>query len=207
MSDPNVKKTIQITPELFKVGSGGGGEKQRRKERRGRPTQKANPLKKELMNKIKQHASKNNRSLKGGKDFTSSFEEHMDYLNTLAQKRKLKIHSELPKELMKSSVSGTPPMVSAATPVSVATPVSAATPVSGTPPMVSVATPVSGTPPMVSVATPVSGTQPMVSAATPVSGTPPMVSVATPVSAATPVSGTSPMVSVATPVSGTSHHL
>ena len=41
MSDPNVKKTIQITPELFKVGSGGGGEKQRRnKERRSRPARK-----------------------------------------------------------------------------------------------------------------------------------------------------------------------
>jgi hypothetical protein len=101
MSEPDVKKTISINPELFKV-SNDKGRKREKKERRARPTQRANPLKKELMNKIKSHASKHNKTLKNPPNFEGSFEDHMEYLSNLAKKRKLKIHSELPSELAKT---------------------------------------------------------------------------------------------------------
>ena len=50
MADSNVKKTIQINPVLFS-GKGGGGAREKR-EKKPRPTQRNNPLKKELMNRI-----------------------------------------------------------------------------------------------------------------------------------------------------------
>ena len=87
MSEPDVKKTISINPELFKV-SNDKGRKREKKERRARPTQRANPLKKELMNKIKSHASKHNKTLKNPPNFEGSFEDHMEYLSNLAKKRK-----------------------------------------------------------------------------------------------------------------------
>ena len=99
MADSNVKKTIQINPVLFS-GKGGGGAREKR-EKKPRPTQRNNPLKKELMNRIKQHASNHNKTLKQKKDFESSFDEHMDYLSTLSKKRKVKVHSQLPSELAK----------------------------------------------------------------------------------------------------------
>ena len=89
MSEPDVKKTISINPELFKV-SNDKGKKREKKERKVRPTQRANPLKKELMNKIKSHASKYNKTLKNRSSFEGSFEDHMEYLSNLAKKRKLK---------------------------------------------------------------------------------------------------------------------
>lgn len=103
MSELDVKKTISINPELFKVSNDKGkGRKREKKERKARPTQRANPLKKELMNKIKSHASKHNKTLKNTPSFESSFEDHMEYLSNLTKKRKLKIHSELPSELAKT---------------------------------------------------------------------------------------------------------
>ena len=99
MSD--VKKTIQITPELFKVT----GEKSRAKKsktQKNRPKQQSNPLKKELMSKIKEHAKRNKQTFKEGKEFTTNFDEHMEYLNILSQKRKLKVHTSLPNELQKN---------------------------------------------------------------------------------------------------------
>ena len=104
MSDPNVKKTIQITPELFSVSNTSGKTKKERKNKtqKKRPQQsQSNPLKKELMNKIKSHAQKNKKTLKENKDFANTFEEHMDYLSNLSRKKKLQIHSELPDELKK----------------------------------------------------------------------------------------------------------
>ena len=104
MSDPNVKKTIQITPELFSVNnSSGKRKKEKNKTQKNRPKQRSNPLKKELMNKIKSHAKKNKQTLKENKDFASTFEEHMDYLSNLSRKKKLQIHSELPDELKKEN--------------------------------------------------------------------------------------------------------
>jgi len=101
MSD-SVKKTIQINPELFKVSS--SGSKSKNRTQKNRPKPRANPLKKELMNKIKNHAQKNKKTMKEGKDFASNFEEHMSYLNDLVEKKKkLKIHTELPAELQKPS--------------------------------------------------------------------------------------------------------
>lgn len=101
MSD-SVKKTIQINPELFKVSS--SGSKSKNRTQKNRPKPRANPLKKELMNKIKSHAQKNKKTMKEGKDFASNFEEHMSYLNNLVEKKKkLKIHTELPAELKKPS--------------------------------------------------------------------------------------------------------
>lgn len=111
MSDPNVKKTIQITPELFSVSNTSGKTKKEKKNKtqKKRPQQsKANPLKKELMNKIKSHAQKNKKTLKENKDFANTFEEHMDYLSNLSRKKKLQIHSELPDELKKGSATTTP---------------------------------------------------------------------------------------------------
>ena len=104
MSDPNVKKTIQITPEFFSVNnSSGKRKKEKNKTQKNRPKQRSNPLKKELMNKIKSHAKKNKQTLKENKDFASTFEEHMDYLSNLSRKKKLQIHSELPDELKKEN--------------------------------------------------------------------------------------------------------
>jgi len=101
MSD-SVKKTIQINPELFKVSSSGSKSKSRTQKNRPKP--RANPLKKELMSKIKSHAQKNKKTMKDGKDFASNFEEHMSYLNDLVEKKKkLKIHTVLPAELQKPS--------------------------------------------------------------------------------------------------------
>lgn len=101
MSD-SVKKTIQINPELFKVSS--SVSKSKNRTQKNRPKPRANPLKKELMNKIKSHAQKNKKTMKEGRDFASNFEEHMSYLNDLVEKKKkLKIHTELPAELQKPS--------------------------------------------------------------------------------------------------------
>ena len=206
------EKTIQITPELFKVKSDKSNKsKERREKRHNRPTQKSNPLKKQLMNKIKQHASKHNKTLKQNKDFTTTFEEHMDYLSTLSKRKKLKIHSSLPEELAnppKSVTNEIKPVPSTpvpATPVP-ATPVPAtpvpATPVPSTPvPATPVpATPVSATP---VPATPVPAT-PVPSTPVPATPVPSTPVPATPVSA-TPVSATPvPATPVpATPVSAT----
>ena len=104
MSD-SVKKTIQINPELFKVSSSGSkSKKPRNYTQKKRPVQRSNPLKKELLSKIKSHAQKNKKTIKEKKDFATSFEEHMDYLNNLVQKqKKINIHTELPNELKKHS--------------------------------------------------------------------------------------------------------
>ena len=109
MSDPNVKKTIQINPDLFSVSSSDknkrrNGGSSNKTQKRTRPVQRSNnPLKKELMNKIKHHASKNNKTLKENKEFATTFEDHLNYLSELSKKRKLKVHSELPNDLMKNS--------------------------------------------------------------------------------------------------------
>ena len=105
MSDPNVKKTIQITPELFSINNSSGKTKKEKKNKtqKQRPEQRSNPLKKQLMNKIKSHAKKNRKTLKEKKDFASTFEEHMEYLSNLSRKKKLQIHSDLPEDLKKTN--------------------------------------------------------------------------------------------------------
>ena len=104
MSEP-LRKTIQINPELFSVtNSSGKTRKSRSVTQKKRPTIRSNPLKKELLNKIKTHAQKNKKTLKENNDFATTFEEHMDYLNSLVEKRKkLKIHTELPSTLQKAN--------------------------------------------------------------------------------------------------------
>ena len=53
------------------------------------------------MNKIKEHAKKNNKTLKHQHDDTisSEIDSHMDYLMNLEKKQKIKINTKLPKEL------------------------------------------------------------------------------------------------------------
>ena len=101
-----VKKTIQLNPELLRVTNKNGNVKSSKKHtQKRRPVERPNPLKKELMNKIKEHAGKHNRTLKNkDKTFESTFEEHLDYLSTLSKRQKVKIHTELPNELQKNNV-------------------------------------------------------------------------------------------------------
>tara|TARA_B110001469_G_C9647743_1_gene328483 strand:- start:1994 stop:2911 length:918 start_codon:yes stop_codon:yes gene_type:complete len=96
------KKTIQITPELFKISREGKSKKTKSQTRKKPTAIKNNPLKRELMNKIKEHAKKNNKTLKNRENHDSTtFESHMDYLLTLSKKQKLKVNTELPNELKK----------------------------------------------------------------------------------------------------------
>lgn len=102
MSD--IKKTIQLNPELLKVTNKNGNVKSNKKHtQKRRPVERSNPLKKELMNKIKQHAGKHNKTLKNkDKMFETRFEEHLDYLSSLSKRQKVKIHTELPNELQRN---------------------------------------------------------------------------------------------------------
>jgi hypothetical protein len=96
------KKTIQITPELFKISHEGKSKKTKSQTRKKPPAIRNNPLKRELMNKIKQHAKKHNKTLKNREnDDSTTFESHMDYLLNLSKKQKVKVNTELPNELQK----------------------------------------------------------------------------------------------------------
>jgi len=100
------KKTIQITPELLGLAS--PPKAKRNKTRKNPPTSKKNPLKQALMNKIKEHAKKNNKTLKQhGGTASSEIDNHMNYLMNLEKKQKIKINTKLPKELEKHTESTT----------------------------------------------------------------------------------------------------
>lgn len=103
------KKTIQITPELFRLSA--APKATRNKTRKNPPKSKKNPLKQALMNKIKEHAKKNNKTLKHQHDDTisSEIDSHMDYLMNLEKKQKIKINTKLPKELEGPVETRTPP--------------------------------------------------------------------------------------------------
>ena len=108
------KKTIEISPELF---SGNLSKTKKRREKKAKPKNllKPNTLKKALLKRIKEHASKNNNKLKEEKKqdntFENEFDKHIDYLSSLSIENKKKktqknlsnkpspVNVELPLEL------------------------------------------------------------------------------------------------------------
>jgi hypothetical protein len=93
------KKTIKINPELFHISS----EKTRKnRDKKNRPVLSPiinpNSIKKQLLNKIKEHKSQEkkqneDKSTKDDTEFNDEFNDSIEYLSSLSKKRK-----EVPKE-------------------------------------------------------------------------------------------------------------
>jgi len=82
-----LKKTIKINPELFNIGD----KTRKNREKKTRPSIpaviKPNSLKKELLNRIKEHRTKETDS--GSKSsFTDEFHDSINYLSSLSKKHK-----------------------------------------------------------------------------------------------------------------------
>ena len=92
------QKTIQLNPEFLSSGGGKRRDKNNttRKERKVRPTANVNPskLRKELLNRIKNHQDKTEKERKVNEEpknedvFTNEFNNSMNYLEELSKKRK-----------------------------------------------------------------------------------------------------------------------
>jgi hypothetical protein len=87
-----LKKTIKINPELFNISN-----KTKKREKNSRPVNnniniKPNSIKKELLNRIKQHRTKdviNNASTTPSQNnFTDEFTDSINYLSSLSKKHK-----------------------------------------------------------------------------------------------------------------------
>ena len=88
------KKTIKINPELFQVSS------EKTKKNRGRVVRpiipaivNPNSIKKQLLNKIKEHKQQENKSVttktaKEEKEFSDEFNDSIEYLSSLSKKQK-----------------------------------------------------------------------------------------------------------------------
>ena len=94
-----LKKTIKINPELFNIG-----DKTRKiREKKQRPSMplvvKPNSLKKELLNRIKEHRNKEIEP-SGKPSFSDEFHDSINYLSTLSKKHKDDADKERRRELM-----------------------------------------------------------------------------------------------------------
>jgi hypothetical protein len=92
-----LKKTIKINPELFNIGD----KTRKNREKKTRPSIpaviKPNSLKKELLNRIKEHRTKETDS--GSKSsFTDEFHDSINYLSSLSKKHKENSEREKKKE-------------------------------------------------------------------------------------------------------------
>lgn len=88
------KKTIKINPELFHISS---EKTKKNRERKIRPVLSPlinpNSIKKQLLNKIKEHKTQekklnDNKSILEEKDFSDEFNDSIEYLSSLSKKRK-----------------------------------------------------------------------------------------------------------------------
>jgi hypothetical protein len=94
-----LKKTIKINPELFNIG-----DKTRKiRERKNRPTPqlvvKPNSIKKELLNRIKEHRTKDIEP-ENKYNFADEFHDSINYLSNLSKKHKEDSEREKKRELM-----------------------------------------------------------------------------------------------------------
>ena len=92
-----LKKTIKINPELFNLGD----KTRKNREKKTRPSVpvviKPNSLKKELLNRIKEHRTKETDS--GSKSsFSDEFHDSINYLSSLSKKHKEDSEREKKKE-------------------------------------------------------------------------------------------------------------
>ena len=95
------KKTIEINPELFMLSPS------KKKNNVKRPNMKnlikPNSLKRQLLNKMKEHSLKNRNKLDKDLQFHNEFKTHIDYLEKLGKRRTVKksvnAHVELPDDL------------------------------------------------------------------------------------------------------------
>ena len=92
-----LKKTIKINPELFNIGD----KTRKNREKKSRPSIpaviKPNSLKKELLNRIKEHRTKETES--GSKpSFNDEFHDSINYLSSLSKKHKEDSERERKKE-------------------------------------------------------------------------------------------------------------
>jgi hypothetical protein len=92
-----LKKTIKINPELFNLGD----KTRKNREKKTRPSVpvviKPNSLKKELLNRIKEHRTKDTDS--GSKSsFSDEFHDSINYLSSLSKKHKEDSEREKKKE-------------------------------------------------------------------------------------------------------------
>jgi len=82
-----LKKTIKINPELFNLGD----KTRKNREKKTRPAVpvvvKPNSLKKELLNRIKEHRTKEIDSV-GKPSFSDEFHDSINYLSSLSKKQK-----------------------------------------------------------------------------------------------------------------------
>lgn len=95
------KKTIEINPELFMLSPS------KKKNNVKRPNMKnlikPNSLKRQLLNKMREHSLKNRNKLDKDLQFHNEFKTHIDYLEKLGKRRTIKksvnAHVELPDDL------------------------------------------------------------------------------------------------------------
>tara|TARA_Y100000748_G_C15444338_1_gene468418 strand:+ start:59 stop:964 length:906 start_codon:yes stop_codon:yes gene_type:complete len=95
-----MEKTIKISPDLFKIKSGHSG---------GRSKTRSNKNVKRLLSKIKEHAKQHSKHSKEQntsdiiKPQTTNFNQHIEYLESIRQKRK-KTRSNRPQEQVNLTV-------------------------------------------------------------------------------------------------------
>ena len=85
------KKTISINPDLFSTGGKRKSNKKKTKRIKPRPVIKPNVMQKALLERIKEHQSKNEKGTKKiptEEISGSEFEKHLDYLTQLRKQRK-----------------------------------------------------------------------------------------------------------------------
>jgi len=82
-----LKKTIKINPELFNIGD----KTRKNREKKNRPSVpvviKPNSLKKELLNRIKEHRTRETEPT-GTSSFSDEFHDSINYLSSLSKKHK-----------------------------------------------------------------------------------------------------------------------
>lgn len=117
------KKTISINPNFLKLSNSGSTlKKKERKQKKVKPNKtlvRPNKLKKQLINRIKEHKKKEEENINVDKniiDFSNDFDSSLDYLQKLSNKQKKKqrknntlknidhnISLELPNELVENN--------------------------------------------------------------------------------------------------------
>ena len=111
----STRKTIQINPKLFNIKPNKSDKKRTKQEK---PEFKETSLKRELMKRIKTHATKTEKPISagvgnvGGDNFSNDFDKHLDYLSNLSKdtkKEKRKIRKHTRKVAPTSLPNGTQP--------------------------------------------------------------------------------------------------
>jgi hypothetical protein len=94
-----LKKTIKINPDLFNIAD----KTRRNKEKKMKPSIplviKPNSLKKELLNRIKEHRSRENESIDKS-NFSDEFHDSINYLSSLSKKHKEDADRERRREII-----------------------------------------------------------------------------------------------------------